>query len=124
MKKLLPILILIFFAQTALASPLVFKSKKLGTGKEWFEFGTLDCTKYKDIRVVIQGSNIVGLYGYSVVGIEDDQKIFLQSTIETMRSDSLYNGFKYMEVFTVPPSKITFNGNGLGTFYLYVWANE
>ena len=115
--------VLIFtLVASGFASPLVFKStKEVTSDADYVELGTIDATKYRQIRISISNVHPEALSrtDYSVFWvrldmIEGEDQLLFQVSREQAR---------YSTAIETPPSHLKIRVKGKGIFKLYVWAS-
>lgn len=122
MKRILPLLFVLFFAAPAFASPLIFKATKELTATEFTEVVTIDTARFRQIRILIANvhEKTVSLERYQVVGVhlvavEGDDQLVIEKA-ET--------SIQYSRLLDTPPSKLQIKIKGFGTFKIFIWASQ
>lgn len=117
MRKLLPLFAVFVFAftntQSLKASALVFKTEKQIVWCEFIDFGNVDTSKYKQIRIAITSTDTKYTDSIRIKGVEGNDSFILQSSDFRL---------SYTQVFDIPPSKINISVKGEGVFKVYIWA--
>lgn len=118
MKKYLGLFLLfVFSVNNTLGSPLIFKVKKETISEAFTELGSIDTSRYSQVRIgIIASKKFNDAAELTIYGVEDKEYIKLF----TVRDASINTTV----VIDSPPSKISFQAWQSGDFTIYVWGQQ